>query len=126
VLTSLTLALSWLTAPVPTLTFLRLSSEVRKAAALAHNAASDEADTDAAADDAVALGAVLAAELELELELELHPAVSSARQHTRVASFHRVTRLRRCGFISRQANVRRHARTSPSGGYFRLSPGGRI
>ena len=113
-LTSLRLALIWLTAPVPTLIFLRLSSEVRKAAALAHNAESDaEAAAEAAGDDAVALEAVLAG--LLELALDPHPAVSSARPHAMVASFHRAPRLRLRGFISRQANVHRRTRTSPSG-----------
>jgi hypothetical protein len=116
VLTSLRSVVIWLTAPVPTLTFLRLSSETRKAAALAHKTESDDgAVAEAAGDDAVALAGVLA-EL-LVLELDPHPAVNSARPHMIAASFHRATRLRMRGFISREANVQHSTRTSPSGDY---------
>jgi hypothetical protein len=95
-LTALRSAVIWLTAPVPTLTCLRLSSEARKAAALAHKTESEDgAVAEAAGDDALTLAGALAE----VLELDPHPAVNSARPHVIAASFHRMTRLRMSGFI---------------------------
>jgi hypothetical protein len=91
-------AVSWLTAPVPTLTSLRLSSEVRKAAALAHRSASgDAADAEAVTDGVVPLAGVLADEV---LPLDPHPAASSARPQVITASPHRAAPFAMRRFIS--------------------------
>ena len=106
-------AVSWLTAPVPTLTSLRLSSEVRKAAALAHRSASgDAADAEAVADGVVPLAGVLADEV---LPLDPHPAASSARPQVIMASSHRAAPFAMRGFISREATVRHQNAPHPSG-----------
>jgi len=104
-------AVSWLTTPVPTLTSLRLSSEVRKAAALAHRSASgDAADAEAVADGVVPLAGVLADEV---LPLDPHPAASSARPQAIMASFHRAAPFAMRRFISREATRAASERTSP-------------
>lgn len=106
-------AVSWLTAPVPTLTSLRLSSEVRRAAALAHRSASgDAADAEAVADGVVPLAGVLADEA---LPLDPQPAASSARPQVIMASSHRAAPFAMRGFISREATVRHQNPSHPSG-----------
>jgi Phage integrase family len=111
VLTLLRSVVSWLTAPVPTLTSLRLSSEVRKAAALAHRSASgDAADAEAVADGVVPLAGVLADEV---LPLDPHPAASSARPQVIMASSHRAALFAMRRFISREATRAASERTSP-------------
>jgi hypothetical protein len=104
-------AVSWLTAPVPTLTSLRLSSEVRKAAALAHRSASgDAADAGAVTDGVVPLAGVLADEV---LAVDPHPAASSARPQVMTASSHRAALFAMRRFISRDATRAASERTSP-------------
>jgi hypothetical protein len=104
-------AVSWLTAPVPTLTSLRLSSEVRKAAALAHRSASgDAAVAEAVADGVVPLAGVLADEV---LPLDPHPAASRARPQVIMASSHRAAPFAMRRFISREATRAASERTSP-------------
>jgi hypothetical protein len=111
VLTLLRSVVSWLTAPVPTLTSLRLSSEVRKAAALAHRSASgDAADAEAVADGVVPLAGVLADEV---LPLDPHPAASSARPQVIMASSHRAAPFAMRRFIFREATRAASERTSP-------------
>lgn len=106
-------AVSWLTAPVPTLTSLRLSSEVRKAAALAHRSASgDAADAEAVTDGVVPLAGVLADEV---LPLDPHPAASSARPQVIMASPHRAAPFAMRRFISGEATVRHQNAPHPSG-----------
>lgn len=105
--------MSWLTAPVPTLTSLRLSSAVRKAAALAHRSASgDEADAEAVADGVVPLAGVLADEV---LPLDPHPAVSSARPQVIMASSHRAALFTMRGFMSPEATPRHQNAPHPLG-----------
>jgi hypothetical protein len=103
-------AVSWLTAPDLTLTFFRLSSEVRKAVALAHRSASGDAE--AVADAVVALAGALADEV---LPLDPHPATSSARPQVMMASFHRAAPCAIRRFISRDASVRHENAPHPSG-----------
>lgn len=106
-------AVSWLTAPAPTLTSLRLSSEVRKAAALAHRSASGDAvDAEAVTDGVVPLAGVLADEV---LPLDPHPAASSARPQVIMASPHRAAPFAMRRFISREATVRHQNAPHPSG-----------
>ena len=81
-LTSLRLAVIWLTAPGCTLTRLSWSSEARRAVASAHKA---ELDGEAAEDDEVA-GAAAEGELPDVAPPDPHPA-SSARPHAARASF---------------------------------------
>jgi hypothetical protein len=82
------------TMPVPTLTWLSLSSEARKAAASAHRTEFDgEAAGDAVVDDEDAL----AEELPLP---DPHPAASSARPHTSIMSFRRAGLVTVPGSIS--------------------------
>lgn len=114
---------SWLTAPVPTLTSLRLSSEVRKAAALAHRSASgDAADAEAVTDGVVPLAGVLADEV---LPLDPHPAASSARPQVIMASSHRAAPFAMRRFISGEATVRHQNAPHPSGTIPGPRPSGR-
>jgi hypothetical protein len=123
VLTLLRSVVSWLTAPVPTLTSLRLSSEVRKAAALAHRSASgDAADAEAVTDGVVPLAGVLADEV---LPLDPHPAASSARPQVIMASSHRAAPFAMRRFISGEATVRHQNAPHPPGTFPARSPAGR-
>jgi len=113
VLTSPRSAVSWLTAPAPTLTFLRLSSEVRNAAALAHRSASgDAADAEAVTDGVATLAGALADEV---LPLDPHPAASSATPQAIMASAHRAAPFTMRRFISRDATGRHQNTPHPSG-----------
>lgn len=92
-LTSLRSAVISLTAPGPTLTCLRLSSEARKAATSAHKS---EFDGEAAAEAVVGTGEdVLPEEVPLP---DPHPAIS-ARAHTATTIFHRAAPETMPGFI---------------------------
>jgi hypothetical protein len=105
-------AVSWLTAPDLTLTFFRLSSEVRKAVALAHRSASgDAAGAEAVADAVVALAGALTDEV---LPLDPHPATSSAKPQVIMASSHRAAPFT-IRFISRDATARHENAPHPSG-----------
>jgi len=118
-LTSLMLAVIWLTAPACTLTCLSWFTEARRAAALAHRAGFDggaTAGAEAGADEEVTEAAA-GGELPDVALPDAHPASSArphaARPHAARASLRRAVLVTIPGFISRPGSRTSSGRASP-------------